>query len=336
MMNKKLNFAIIGCGKIAPRHAENILKQGILAAVCDIIPERADKFATTFHSSPFYSLEEMLDRNKYLDVVVVCTPNGSHAEHSIKALAAGFHVLCEKPMCLTKDEALKMKQAEQRADKRIFVVKQNRYNPPVVFVKKLIEEGKLGRILSVQVNGFWNRSKDYFKDSWKGTKKGDGGILYTQFSHFIDIAYWFAGDIKLVKTVKRNFQLNEIIETEDNCFVLAEFNSGAIGTFNFSISAYAKNMEGSITLLAEKGTVKIGGQYLNILEYQQIEGMEPVILEKGNPANQYGKYEGSMSNHDKVYDNLIVALKDPAHSFAGIEDGMKTVEIIEKIYASCE
>ncbi len=335
-MNNQLNFAIIGCGKIAPRHAENIARVGKLVAVCDIIPEKADLLAAPFASNPYYSLDELIFKEKKLDVLVICTPNGLHAEHSIKALLSGHHVLCEKPMCLCSTEAIQMKEVAESVDKKIFVVKQNRYNPPVIAVKKMIDEGKLGKILSVQINGFWNRPKEYFADGWKGTKKMDGGILFTQFSHFIDLAYWLVGNINSVKAIKRNFQLKDIIETEDNCFVLAEFSNGAIGTFNFSISAYEKNMEGSITLLAEKGTVKIGGQYLNVLDYQQIEAMEPIMLEKGNPVNNYGIYEGTMSNHDKVYDNLILAIKDPGHSFTGIEDGMKTVEIIEKIYASCE
>lgn len=334
-MIPELNFGIIGCGRIASRHAEQIVRVGRLAAVCDIVSEKATRLAKQYHAAAYVSIAELLDKEKTIDVVAVCTPNGLHATHAIQALQAGKHVLCEKPMCLTSADAAGMQHAALKAGKKLFVVKQNRYNPPVTAVKDLIDKGRLGRIFSVQVTGFWNRNKNYFENSWKGTKKLDGGMLFTQFSHFIDLVYWLAGDIKTVKAIKKNLLLQHIIETEDNCAVIAEFESGAIGSFHFSINAFEKNMEGSITLIAEKGTVKIGGQYLNTLEYQRMDGLEPIILPKGNPANDYGFYEGSMSNHGMVYENLVKALHEPGHSFAGAEDGMKTVEIIEKIYASC-
>lgn len=334
-MSRKLNFAIIGCGKIAPRHAENIARAGKLAAVCDIVNERAENLALQYNAIAYNTIEDLLKNEPDVDIVAVCTPNGLHAEHSIQSLKAGKHVLCEKPMCITSADAAKMKRTASAAGKNLFVVKQNRYNPPVIAIKELIDNNALGKILSVQVNGFWNRDEKYFTNSWKGTKKLDGGILYTQFSHFIDLAYWLAGNIKTVKAIKKNMLLKETIETEDNCVVIAEFESGALGSFHFSINTFEKNMEGSITIIAEKGTVKIGGQYLNTLEYQRVDGIGTIKIDKGNLSNDYGFYEGSMSNHNKVYENLIIALNNPGHAFAGAEDGMKTVEIIEKIYASC-
>jgi len=334
-MSQELNFAIIGCGKIAPRHAENIACTGKLVAVCDIVTEKADLLASQYQARAYKTLNELLKNEPGIDIVTVCTPNGLHAEHSIQSLEAGKHVLCEKPMCISTADAALMKKTAITAGKNLFVVKQNRYNPPVVAVKELIENNNLGKILSVQVNGFWNRDKRYFSNGWKGTKKLDGGILFTQFSHFIDLVYWLAGNIKTVKAIKKNLLLKDTIETEDNCVVIAEFESGALGSFHFSINAFEKNMEGSITLIAEKGTVKIGGQYLNTLEYQRVAGIGPVKIDKGNISNDYGFYEGSMSNHNKVYENLLIALKNPGHAFANVEDGMKTVEIIERIYASC-
>lgn len=331
----ELNFAIIGCGNITPRHAENIEKHGRLAAVCDIVKEKADQLATMYHANSYDSIDNLLAKEKAINIAVICTPNGLHATHAIAALKAGKHVLCEKPMCLTKREGMQMMEAAQRSGKKLFVVKQNRYNPPVLQVKKWIDEGRLGKIVSVQVNGFWNRDENYFKNTWKGTKEMDGGILFTQFSHFIDLAYWLAGDIKEVKTIKKNLLLEQVIETEDNFVAIAEFQNGALGSFHFSINSYRKNMEGSVTIIAEKGTVKIGGQYLNTLEYQDVEGLDPVILEKSNPANNYGFYEGSMSNHHLVYENMIKALADDQYSLANVDDGMKTVEIIEKMYATC-
>lgn len=263
----------------------------------------------------------------------MCTPNGLHAEHSIKSLQAKKHVLCEKPLCIHLEDAKKMLRAAHDADRQLFVVKQNRYNPPVAAVKKLLADDRLGKILSFQVNCFWNRPNSYYSETWKGTKKMDGGSLYTQFSHFIDLMYWLLGDVKTVKTITKNFE-HRVLEIEDSGVVIIETMGGAIGTLNFTVNSYQKNMEGSFTIFGEQGTVKIGGQYLNELEYQCIAG-EPIgDLPAGNPANSYGFYQGSMSNHDKVYENLVKAIADPTHEMASAFEGMKTVEIIEKIYAA--
>ena len=227
-----------------------------------------------------------------------------------------------------------MIQAAERANKRLFIVKQNRFNPPVVAVKDLIDQGKLGKIYSIQLNCFWNRNPDYYKNSWKGTKDLDGGTLYTQFSHFIDLLYWFVGDVESVHAHTDNFDHQGLIEFEDTGVVIMKFLNGVIGTIHYTVNAYKKNMEGSLTIFAEKGTVKIGGQYLNELEYQSLEGDAISNLPPGNPANNYGQYFGSMSNHDKVYQNLVSVLNGQAAIATSGMEGLKTVEIIEKIYKS--
>lgn len=326
----KPSFAIIGCGRIARRHAEQINKVGKLQAVCDIIPQKADELAASYHATPYYSIEELLKAEKGLDVVSVCTPNGLHADQSIMALNAGMHVLCEKPLCINTEDGKKMISTAQHTHKKLFVVKQNRYNPPVAFLKELISTGRLGRIFSFQVNCFWNRPPGYYT-GWKGKKQLDGGTLFTQFSHFIDLVYWLLGDVAAVKASTQNFAHPDI-EFEDSGVVILEMQSGAIGSVNYSVNSFNKNMEGSISIIAEKGTVKIGGQYLNELEYCEVEGVEHPQLPKGNPANAYGTYTGSMSNHDKVYENLVMALENDKHEFASAMDGLKTVEIIQRIY----
>ncbi|MDW3211688.1 MAG: Gfo/Idh/MocA family oxidoreductase [Reichenbachiella sp.] len=212
------------------------------------------------------------------------------------------------------------------------MIKQNRFNPPVEAVKKAIEEGRLGKIQSVQLSCFWNRNEDYYASSWKGTMDLDGGTLYTQFSHFIDLLYWIVGDVKTVKGFSRNFAHNEIIEFEDAGVVALEFQSGAIGSINYTVNSHQKNMEGSLTIFGDKGTVKIGGQYLNELEYQSIENFEIKNLKGGNTANNYGSYSGSMSNHDQVYQNLVEVLQGNSSISASAFDGLKSVEIIDKIY----
>jgi predicted dehydrogenase len=239
-------------------------------------------------------------------------------------------------MALTVRDCGEMISAAEKASRRLFVIKQNRFNPPVAAVKRLIEEDRLGKIYSAQLNCFWNRNEDYYKNSWKGTKKLDGGTLFTQFSHFVDLFYWMFGDVKEVSGFMGNLGHKDIIEFEDTGCISLLFYSGAIGTINYTVNSYKKNMEGSLTIFGEKGTVKIGGQYLNELEYQNIENYEIKDLPPGNPANNYGQYQGSMSNHDKVYENVLQVLSGGGIIATHGYEGLKTVEIIEKIYAAAK
>ncbi|MBL4716750.1 MAG: oxidoreductase [Bacteroidetes bacterium] len=327
-----LNFALVGCGRIGERHAEHISKNGCLKAVCDTDSSKADQLAQQYSSTAYTSIDELL-KDSEIDVVSICTPNGLHTEHSILAFRAGFHVLCEKPMAIKVVDCGRMINEAEKANKRLFIVKQNRFNPPVAALKKAIDEGKLGKILSAQVNCFWNRNFDYYNNSdWKGTRELDGGTLFTQFSHFIDLIYWMLGDVKKVYAATGNFAHLDTIEFEDTGAVILEFFSGAIGSFSYTVNSYNKNMEGSITVFGEKGTVKVGGQYLNELEYQNIEGFEITNLPKGNSANDYGHYQGSMSNHGEVYENVVDVLTNKGVIATNGFEGLKTVEIIDKIY----
>ncbi len=330
-----LQFAIIGCGRIAERHARQISALGSkLVAVCDRDPQRALDFGLAHGARPYPEIGLLLDGEKELDIVVVCTPNGLHAEHSIRALQAGFHVICEKPMALHVSDCRDMLEAARLARRQLFVVKQNRFNPPVKALKGLLVAGRLGRIYSVHVNCLWNRNADYYSNSWKGTMDLDGGILYTQFSHFIDLLYWMIGDITDVKAFTANLCHQGFIEFEDTGVACFQFENGALGTLHVSINAYLKNMEGSLTILAEKGSVKVGGEYLNLLEYQLLEGTQIPELSSGNSANDYGTYRGSMSNHDKVYAHVREVIAAGAPNRMDGQEGLKTVEIIEKIYAA--
>ncbi len=330
---KQLKFALVGCGRIGQRHAEHINNNGDLIAVCDIDFGKAKRLGEKYNATPYNDIDELLRKATDVDVVSICTPNGLHASHTIKALKTGHHVLCEKPMCIDVPDCGQMIQEAEKANKRLFVIKQNRFNPPVAAVKKLIDENKLGRIFSVQLNCFWNRNPEYFNSSdWKGTRALDGGTLYTQFSHFIDLLYYLIGDVKKAYAFADNFDHGKEVEFEDTGVVALKFYNGALGTINFTINSFAKNMEGSLTIFAEKGTVKIGGQYLNELEYQSLDGFKIEGLPEGNPPNNYGKYVGSMSNHDKVYENVVdVLTKGGVIATNGFE-GLKTVEIIDKIY----
>ncbi|UAM96596.1 Gfo/Idh/MocA family oxidoreductase [Polaribacter litorisediminis] len=335
-MKEKVKFAIVGCGRIAQRHAEHISNFGILTAVCDIEYEKAEKLGNQYSAKSYNSIEELLKNETDTDVVSICSPNGLHAEHTIKALDSGYHVLCEKPMAINVHDCGRMIQAAERNNRRLFAIKQNRFNPPVAAVKKAIDEGRFGKIYSVQLNCFWNRNEDYYENSWKGTKDIDGGTLYTQFSHFIDLLYWLIGDVKKANAFISNYHHQGIIEFEDTGVVSLEFYNGAIGGINYTVNSYGGNMEGSLTIFGEKGTVKIGGQYLNELEYQNIENFKFENLPKGNTANNYGHYQGSMSNHDEVYKNVVDVLSNGGSIITNSFEGLKTVEIIDKIYQAAK
>jgi predicted dehydrogenase len=222
----------------------------------------------------------------------------------------------------------------ERSSRRLFIVKQNRFNPPVAAVKKLIERGGMGNVSSVQLNCFWNRNENYYRNSWKGTRDLDGGCLFTQFSHFIDLLYWLIGDVASAHAFIANRDHQKIIEFEDCGVIALEFASGVLGTVHFTINSHAKNMEGSITIFGDQGTIKIGGQYLNELEYQNLAEGSIDNLPPGKPANQYGEYVGSMSNHDQVYENVVDVLTNDGVIATHGYEGLKTVEIIEKIYST--
>jgi predicted dehydrogenase len=330
---ERIEFAIVGCGRIAQRHAEHIAHFGRLSAVCDIVGDKAQTLADKYNCTAYTSYAEMLARGAGFDVVSICTPNALHARQSIAGLEAGKHVICEKPMALRRFECLDMISAARKSGKALFVVKQNRYNPPIVALKKAIDEGWLGRIVNVQLNCFWNRNREYYATSdWKGRLALDGGTLYTQFSHFIDLILWLVGDIAGFQAITGNLMHHGIIEFEDTGVIALEFRNGALGTINYTVNSYKINMEGSITVFGERGTVKVGGQYLNALEYQSIEGHEIINVPESRPANQYGFYQGSMSNHDKVYENVIDVVQRGGRIATTGEEGMKTVGLIEEIY----
>ena len=331
-----IKFAIIGCGRIAQRHAEHIANVGKLVAICDIVPEKANALAQQYGAIAYYDIAELLSKEKSIDIISICSPNGLHATHSIMALKAGFHALCEKPMSISSEDCGRMIQAAEKANRRLFAIKQNRFNPPVAAVKQIIDEGRLGNIMSIQLSCFWNRNNEYYENSWKGTADMDGGTLYTQFSHFVDLLYWMIGDVHDVVSYTSNYLHKGVIDFEDTGVVILRFKNGALGTINYTVNSFEKNMEGSLTIFGEKGTVKIGGQYLNELEYQNIENYIISNLPEGNKPNHYGNYVGSMSNHDKVYQNVVDVLCNKAAINTSAFEAMKTVEIIEKIYESAK
>ncbi len=325
-------FAITGCGKIARRHAQQVSRLGKLVAVCDTVPQRADELAAQYGARAYYDHATMLAAEKGLDVVSICTPNGLHAAQSIAALQAGINVLCEKPMCLGTADGNAMIAAAAAAGKKLFVVKSSRYNPVIAELKAMLDEERLGKVYSFQLNCVWQRPAAYYHHSWKGTLALDGGTLYTQFSHYTDVLLWLLGDVKEVTGFRANSGHKDIIEFEDTGAIAVQMQSGAIGVMHYTVNALHKNQEVSLTIVAEKGTLKLAGEYMNELVYQEPFMIDTSKLEKAGAANDYGFYKGSMSNHDKVYDNLVQALGGGQSAVTDGEGALKTVTFIEKIY----
>ncbi len=334
-----VNFGIIGCGKIGIRHI-GFLKNmdGIrLLAVSDVIKEKAKQTSVLCDNKAeiFTDYKELL-KNPDIDIVNICTPTGLHAKMSIDALNAGKHVLCEKPMCLNVKEADRIIEAVKANNKHLFVVKQNRFNQPIKILKDALDKGMFGKLYTITSNVMWNRRPEYYKEeSWRGTLELDGGALATQASHFIDTMQWIGGKVKCVFAKTDRF-LHDI-ETEDTGAIIIKFESGAFGMMYYTNCAYNKNIEGSITILGTKGSAKIGGEYLNKIEFWNVEGYPlPEKKEESYHGNELS-YRGSSSKHDQVFREVIKKIiGDENPSIVDALEGKKTVEIIEAVHLSAK
>jgi UDP-N-acetyl-2-amino-2-deoxyglucuronate dehydrogenase len=331
----KVKFAVVGCGHIGKRHAEMISRnpETELVALCDVRPE--EELGINAYSVPFFtSLEQMLKSVPEIQVVNVCTPNGLHASQCLTALEHRKHVVCEKPMGLTKAECEQVLYKALQVSRQVFAVMQNRYSPPAVWIKEVVEQKRLGDIYLVQLNCYWNRDDRYYKQgSWKGSKDLDGGTLFTQFSHFIDIMYWLFGDITDIQANIQDFAHRHSTDFEDSGFVHFNFLNGGMGSLNFSTAIWDKNLESSITIIGSKGSVKIGGQYMNEVEYCHIEGYTMPELAPSSPANDYGHYKGSAANHHYIIENVVDSIHGRKPITTNALEGLKVVDIIERIYA---
>ncbi|MDR0769437.1 MAG: Gfo/Idh/MocA family oxidoreductase [Dysgonamonadaceae bacterium] len=331
---EKIRFAVVGCGHIGKRHIEMIDRnpEAELAAVCDIL-------SVSSGNAPYFSsLDDLLQSGVAFDVLNICTPNGLHAPMAIRGLQAGYHVVIEKPMALNTEEAGLILSTAGQYQRKVFCVMQNRYSPPSVWIKNMVDSGKLGKIFLVQINCYWNRDERYYSRSpWHGDKTLDGGTLFTQFSHFIDLMYWLFGDICSVRSRFFDFNHLHLTDFEDSGIVTFEFINGGVGILNFSTSVYGKNFESSVTVVAENGTVKIGGQYMNEVEYCHIKDYEMPTLPPTNPGNDYGAYTGSAQNHHYVIQNIVDVLKNTGVEITtNARDGYKVVDIIERIMTGYE
>jgi UDP-N-acetyl-2-amino-2-deoxyglucuronate dehydrogenase len=335
MSMEKIRFAVVGTGHIGKRHAAMISNNSEceLVALCDIKPKGDLKLEP--YPVPFYNdMDELLASGEAFDVLSIASPNGLHEEHALKAIQSGRHVVIEKPMALTKAGCEKILYEALHHHKQVFCVMQNRYSPPSVWLKKILKEGILGDIYMVQVNCYWNRDERYYtKETWHGTKELDGGTLFTQFSHFVDIMYWLFGDIANIQARFNDFNHKELTDFEDSGLINFDFVNGGMGVFNYSTSVWNTNLESSITIIAENGTVKVGGQYMNEVETCNIKGYTMPQLPPSNPPNDYGAYKGSAANHHFIFENVVEVLKDRGPITTNAMEGLKVVDIIERIYS---
>ena len=329
-----IKFAVVGQGHIGKRHAEMIRRNpdAELVAVCDILPK--EQLGLENIEVPFFSsIDDLLQSNIAIDVVNICTPNGFHAEYALKALEKKHNVVLEKPIALTKHDAEQIVFKSLQVSRHVFCVMQNRYSPPSAWLKQIVTEGRLGKIYMVQLNCYWNRDDRYYKPgNWHGTADLDGGTLFTQFSHFIDIMYWLFGDISNIQGNFQDFSHQDLTDFEDSGVVTFDFVNGGMGSLNYSTSVWDTNLESSIIIIGEKGTVKVAGQYMNEVAYCHIKDYEMPTLAPSNPPNDYGAYKGSAQNHHLVIQNVVEKLQEKTSITTNVLEGLKVIDIIERIY----
>ena len=333
-MSKKIKFAVVGCGHIGKRHAEMISRNSHTELVALIDIKNLSELNIEHFKVPFFNcISDLMNSNIEVDVINIASPNGYHADQAIEVLNYKKHVVIEKPVALSKSDAEEVLFTSLKVNKHVFAVMQNRYSPPSEWIKSIIESGILGKVYIVQLNCYWNRDNRYYKpDSWHGSIDKDGGTLFTQFSHFIDILYWLFGDIVNIKGKFNDFNHNDLTDFEDSGLISFDFINGGMGCLNYSTSIWNQNLESSMTIIGENGSVKIGGQYMDKVEYCHIKDYQMPELAPTNPGNDYGAYKGSAQNHNYVIDNIVDVILNSDTITTNALEGLKVVEIIENIY----
>ncbi|MCX7922459.1 MAG: Gfo/Idh/MocA family oxidoreductase [Clostridia bacterium] len=346
-MGGKIKFGLVGCGRISYKHIEALASfhnDAELICVCDIVRERASKKAEEYieylnkqgvghkvETPTIYTdIDEMLKMEK-IDAISICTPSGLHPDHGIKAAQAGVHVITEKPMATNLKKADELITVCDASKVKLLVVKQNRLNSTMQFLKRAVDKGRFGKIYMLLVNVLWARPQEYYNEAkWRGTWEFDGGAFSNQASHYIDSLEWLGGPVESVTAITGT--LARKIETEDTGSAVIKFRSGAIGNINVTMLTYPKNFEGSITIVGEKGIAKIGGVALNKIEkWEFADGDDDdEFISKANyePPNIYG------FGHTGYYENVLKVLRNGADPNTDGREGRKSLELIMGIYKS--
>lgn len=335
MEDRRIRFAILGLGHIGTRHADMVAAhpEAELVAIIDENAALQAKAANSYLVPFFTSLSSFLQSGISADVICIATPNALHAAQAIACMNAGIHVVIEKPMALTTTDCNAILECGRTAGKQVFCVMQNRYSPAMQWLKNLMQEGKLGDIYMVDVHCYWNRDERYYTgNTWQGTAALDGGTLFTQFSHYVDLLYWLFGNVQDISARFANHNHKGMIDFEDSAAISFGFVSGGMGSLSYSTSVWDRNMESTMVIVAEKGTVKIGGQYMDKLEYCHIKDYE--LKESiSSPVEQVAGYTAAKANHHFVIQNVVDVLKGRSEITTNAIEGTKVVDIIERIYA---
>jgi len=318
----KPDYILVGCGQIAQKHLLEINRTGNLLAVCDPRMDKINSLQLSDRVTRFTSFNDLINSKLNADVYVICSPNVFHPDQSIAALYRGSHVLCEKPMALSASDAQNMIDAAVVNDRQLTIVKQIRYNPSIRALKEWLATGKSGKVFSLVFLGIWNRNEAYYNGSaWRGKKDLDGGILYTQFSHFIDIFIWLFGEVREIKSSFQNVHHQVSSEFEDQGSVILEFENEILCTLHFSINSFEKNLETSLLVIAENGNIKIGGQYCDTLEYAYTRNNDFNLDSLPKPVK-----------HSAVYDHFLNGIKHKEYDRKSLTEAYKSIQLIERIY----
>jgi len=333
-MSDDIRVALVGCGRISQTHFGAIREvDGVeLVAVCDLIEQRA-RDAGEQNGVPWFTSYPQMLTDVPSDAVAICTPSGLHPQHGILAARAGKHVICEKPMAITLSAADELVHVCDESGVHLFVVKQNRLNPAVQLVKRAVDKGRFGRLYLANTTVRWTRPQEYYDQApWRGTWEFDGGAFMNQASHYVDLIQWLVGPVESV--IAKTATLARRIETEDTGIAVMRFRSGALGVIEVTMLTYPKNLEGSLTLLGEKGTVRIGGTAVNRIEHwtfaEPDEDDKLVTEASTNPASVYG------FGHAGYYRNVLAVLRGEAQPETDGRAGRKSLELILGIYESAK
>jgi UDP-N-acetyl-2-amino-2-deoxyglucuronate dehydrogenase len=331
--DRKIRFAVVGCGRIAQSHFEALRKHGEraeLVAVCDIDPAALERAAAATGAQAFDNLASLLDAGG-VDCVVLTTPSGLHPSQAMQVARSGVHVMTEKPMATRWGDGLAMVRACDAAGVRLFVVKQNRRNRTLQLLKQAVQQGRFGRIYTVAVNVFWTRPQDYYDSAaWRGTWEFDGGAFMNQASHYVDLLDWIVGPVESVMAYTGTLARN--IEVEDTGVAALRWRTGALGTVNVTMLTYPKNMEGSITILGERGSARIGGVAVNEVLHWQFD--EPHAMDGQVDDASYQTTSVYGFGHPLYYDNVIGTLRGEAQAETDGREGLRSLELLIAMYLS--
>jgi len=330
--DRKVRIAIVGCGRISRNHFGSIEKHTDnieLAAVCDINPQVLNEHAQKYAVPAYRSMEEML-KSELVDLVALCTPSGMHANQAELAARYGVHVMTEKPMATRWQDGVRMVRACDKANVRLFVVKQNRRNTTLQLLKRAVEEKRFGKIHMVHLNVFWTRPQEYYdQGKWRGTWEFDGGAFMNQASHYVDLLDWLIGPVDKVQTM---MSTTRDIEVEDTGVMNVRWRNGALGSMSVTMLTYPKNLEGSITILGEKGTVRIGGVAVNDIQLWQFD--EAKDYDQQIESANYETTSVYGFGHPLYYKNVIDTLCGDAEPETDGREGLKSLELLIAAYLS--